>query len=85
MGEKYFRKQPNIQQSWLLSANIENRVFLNIHFFSIFYCFVYFVYLLNIFRSHVISFSLLYPAQIFGKSFIRMGELRGVFRTQSNI
>ena len=36
-------------------------------------------------KMYFISFSLLYLAQIFGISFIRMGELRGVFRTQSSI
>ena len=83
---KYCRKQPNIQQSMLLSANQgAESVFLNRHFLRTFICFVYFVYSFNIFLFGRICFSFLYLAQIFGKSFIQMGELRGRFRTQSNI
>ena len=86
MWIKHCRKQPNIQQSRLLSANqnIES-VFLNRQLFSVFVCFVYFVYWFNIFHFYMVTFSLLYLAQIFRKSFIQMGQLRGAFRAQSNI
>ena len=64
----------------------QSQSFLKDIFSSIFVCFVvYFVYLFNIFQYYVISFSLLCLAQIFIKSFIQMGQLRGVFRTQSYI
>ena len=86
IGIKYGWKQPNIQQSRLLSANYKIKsVFLNRHFVRIIVCLVNFVYSFNIVHFYVISFSLSYLAQIFGKHFIQMDQLRGAFKTQSNI
>ena len=86
MGTKDCLKQPNIQQSRLLSTNLKiESVFFNIHFSIIIVGFVCFVYLFNIFHFYITSFSSLYLAHIFGKNLIQMGQLRGVFTTQSNI
>ena len=75
-----------VQQIRLLGANYEiESVFLRRHFLSIFVCFVYYVCSLNSFYFYIISFSLLYLAKKHAKSSIRMGKLRGVFRTQCNI
>ena len=75
-----------VQQIRLLGANYEiESVFLRRHFVSIFVCFVYYVCSLNNFYFYIISFSLLYLAKKYAKSSIRMGKLRGVFRTQCNI
>ena len=43
------------------------------------------MYSFNIFHFYIISFLLSYLALIFGKRFIQMGELGGIFRTQSKI
>ena len=82
MGTKYCQKQPTFSKlgCWVLIS-----FFLRRHFFSIFVCFVYFVRSFNIFHFCIISFSLLYLVQIYGKSFIQMGKLRGVFLEPSGI
>ena len=55
------------------------------YIFPIILCFVYFVCSFNIFHFYIISVSLLYVLQIYKNIFIRVGKVRGVFRTQWNI
>ena len=85
MRTKSSRKQPNIQQGRFLSANWKTELVLLNRHFILFVCFVYFLYSFNIIYFYIFIVLLLYLAQIFGKRFIQMDELRSVFRTQSNI
>ena len=83
---KYCRKQPNIQQSRLLSANWKiEPVFVKVIFLVFWSVFCILCIHLIFFHFYIVIFSLLHLAQIFKKRFMQMCQLRGLFRTQSNI
>ena len=85
MGTRDCQKQPMFSKVACCVVTRTQIQFSSEYIFPIILCFVYFVCSFNIFHFYIISVSLLYVLQIYKNIFIRVGKVRGVFRTQWNI